>query len=555
TSAVRFVHAAPQLGTVDMGMAADGELPTTMLNTFLFRGVSFGSTAAAGSPSSFGTVDANGYVSAQFGGGVANLAVVPEGGQPGDDALVVRPKTLPNGEAVSAFVIGINGSPEFPLQLWACNETSTVQKVLASCGDGTPLDLQVAFYSTYLNGPFGVEGPRRQPLLDEVSSADTDILVLTTVWSDGDKQAFIDAAKGTFPNSYFAPTDWESEPGDPRAADGTVPPAYDEPPCSDNIVLNPNVDPVGTVKDALDEALDCLRDHCTDGVGEEGTITTNEPGKCFTENCFAQLTAFVVPNGQPCWNAALGILQGHETIAFAREAASTNPKARFAFRGHNPLLVLSRSGINLGTGEAWVLPGSDWRTVVLRVPVSLQNGAAIDLYAANLTHLNEDCFSRPYTGQYGNGKDCNEAFMEEQKLQAQRVIEWVRQNSTDQRRRVVLAIDTDTGPGYGDAIAPVAPDIYASIAAKFGLAVPWNYEPACTFCASNPLVTPPGEDPDTDSTWTQFLMLQNIPTSAVQHTDRIFTEAKYDYDHPEHGAIQIPPSFLYGIRSVIRIHK
>lgn len=534
---VRFVHAAATEGPVDLGFS-DAVEPPASLAGVAFANVDFGGTALPGSSGVFGAVDADGYVSVQMIGEISFGAATA-----GQDAVrAVCTRSAPPGTASTLFLIGSESDPAFPLELWGCSE-SAASDVLADCGSVAPVDLTFALYNVYLNGVWAVEAPRREPLLASVPGVEADVLVLSEAWSDEDKLAFVQAAKERFPYAHWVSTDFATEADDPRDVGGQVPPAYEEAPCAQ-------------VLPDLNEALDCVRDACTDVGTEDGYLVTKDTTGCLTKNCIAKLMALSAPAGQACWRCMLLELQSFHTIGETRQVCAEEPLARYSYDGMAAPLLLSRYPLSDKT--ATVLPATAWRAVVLRATLELDDGLKVDVYGGNLAYLHEDCLTRPYTGHYGNGASCPDAYVQEQLLQADRLVGWIKERSTLLRRPALVALDTDTGLGFDGegqaALAERSPEVFHALQAGLAVAAPADYVPLCTRCRDNPLTTPPTMTPSGTSTWTQHLFLQNLPVAEVRSMDRLLTEAVHDFTDGEQS-YKIPPSPHYGIRSTVRVRR
>ncbi len=71
--------------------------------------------------------------------------------------------------------------------------------------------------------------------------------------------------------------------------------------------------------------------------------------------------------------------------------------------------------------------------------------------------------------------------------------------------------------------------------------------PLCTFCSTNP-VTNPDSDPNATSVWIDHILLDNLPSSSVRSTARVF-----DKDVVPVGDEMVPLSDHFGMRSVITV--
>jgi hypothetical protein len=248
-------------------------------------------------------------------------------------------------------------------------------------------------------------------------------------------------------------------------------------------------------------------------------------------------------------------LNSYETIAFARQAIATEPRARFNYRGGNGVVVLSKYPV--GTPEMWVLPSTQWRTIVVRAPITLPDGPPLDVYCTALTAPLTDCALRPYTGDYGNGQTCEKGWAEENLLQSKKLVDYLSKHAGATKRRSVILSELYAGRGYDDGTNDVITaqylPSYDTVRNALGLGVPLGYTPRCTRCADNPIVTAPGATPTGISSWTSQILLSQIAVPSVKATSIILDEAVVDYD-AGYGK-PIPLSTFYGIRSVVRLEK
>src|SRR5262249_40281978 len=158
---------------------------------------------------------------------------------------------------------------------------------------------------------------------------------------------------------------------------------------------------------------------------------------------------------------------------------------------------------------------------------TLDNGADVDFYCYDGVSVPLDCLSRPYTGDYANGKQCPDSWVEDQKLQLQKMVNYVARKSGPSHARSVIAGDFWVGPavpkeltkGGQRDIAALLPDNYQILSSAFGLSTPAGFKPECTLCTDNPMTTAPGAQPTGSDVWTRFIFQQNIPVSQVRSTE------------------------------------
>jgi hypothetical protein len=539
---LRFVHAAPDLGPLDVGYSDSEKLPAR-LTAVSFASMSFGSTSPAGS-SPAGKIDENGHVQIQLAGGVLLLGASPAGTA---QASLVLGHTFDRSAAHTAFVVGTESRPEFPTELWTCDEVK-VSGPLAKCGNGVSRDVKVDVVNLQLTGPFiHYFSARRDRVPAPVAQLGSDFVCVTETWSDSDKEAIVNASKAEYPHSFFAKHDWTTKIDDPSDAHGNTPPTPTKPPCWQSL-------------GDMTTTIDCVRDYCATPAGSDEGVPVDDLGNCMTKSCGSAGAIQLMtgtPDDKACWSCLFTQLASGERISFIRSACSSNPNARFAFRGADGILMLSRRPIS--SPEVWVLPATEWRVSIYRAPITLDNGANLDAYCTVLTTPASSCLTRPYTGQYGgDGKDCVEQWANELILQSGKLVNWVRAKSTALKTKAVIAGEFYSGPGLDDGAANVIkarhPSAYEKLAAAFALAVPEGYVPKCTFCADNPIVSPPGTPPAGESTWTTSVFLSNIPITMVRSAEITLRDPVVSVSVPgDAGTLMIPVSTYYGFRSVVGI--
>jgi hypothetical protein len=539
---MRFVHAAPGVGALDFGVSDAAKLPANLTVPF-FRNIAFGATSPAGT-SPGGKIDGNGYLEVQAGGGKLLLAAAPAGKV---QASLAFSHTFDNGSAYTMFIVGTETRPDFPTEIRTCDETK-ITGPLAKCGNGIPKDLTVDVVNLQLNGAFAVyESSRRKPAIDAVAALGSDVVCVTEIWSDADKQAIVDAAKAQYPHSYFAKHDWSTKVDDPKDAQGQTPPEPSAAPCAQSAPK-------------MKTALDCIRDNCASPAGSEDGKAAEGFSSCLTSKCAAGgllplLTG--TPEDRACWSCIFTQILSYETVSFVRDKCATEPRARHVFRGADGILLLSKYPI--AGPEAWVLPATEWRVSVYRAPVTLDNGANLDAYCTVLTTPATSCLTRPYTGAYGNnGKDCIEQWTNELILQSGKLVSWVKAKSVALKAKAVVAGEFCAGPGYNDGTKDVLkaryPDAYSKLVEALAVGIPEGYVPKCTFCANNPIITPPPNPPTGDSSWTTMVLLGNIPVTTVRSAEITLKAPVVSVTGAgDAGTLMIPVSSYYGFRSVLRI--
>jgi hypothetical protein len=539
-TAFRFIHAASGTDAVDMGaISSQTELPVA-LDMMAFVNVSYGNVGETPDSSAWGSADANGYVQVQLGGASMKFGVKMTSDT---QALWGRAQKVENGKSYSFFLIGTPDHPEFPRELWVCSETDQSSSVYTKCG-GVPYNFSATLYGTLLNGVVaGKEPPRRDMLKDAVSKMKSDFVCLWDVWADTDKQMLIDAAKSSYSNNFVAPTDWKMKPTDPTTLDGKTPDPYANPACANSSAK-------------LDALTACWKKNaCVDPATDDGALSlTKDAMSCMTL-CLAESQALIggSQDDKACFSCVTNQMNAHEKISFAKDSCTNNIDARFGYQGHQSFAMLSKFPF-VSTPEYIILPDWEWRMVVIRAPVRLDNNAIVNVFCGNFTHVPTACLTRPYAGPYGEGKSCTDgAFAIQKQNQVQKLLAYLQAETSAHNRQSIVMLDSDTGPSYsqGDNKILTEKDLttYNSLAARLAPAVPSDYIPACNFCSSNPW-NPAGGD----SFLLSHIFLNGIPVTTVQSNTITQTEAVYDYTPSgDAGTTKVPASPYYGVTSTIKI--
>jgi len=530
-SKIRLIHASPNVGNVDLGIADANKLPAKMSPAVFFKNIPYQTTSPPGA-SQNGEIDANGYAQRQTSGGRLPLLITETGQLEGMQLLGRR---LDAGIGLTIFLAGRRGSTEFPLEVFACDEVKGTG-ALAACADAPAVSFTVDSMNPQLTGAFVIgEKERRPAVIQRLAELESDVVCVTEIYSDADKEALVAAARGRFPHSQYLKADLETAPTDARDSRGNVPPARTRPPCDGErrgILLN--------------GALDCFRDNCAEPKGSEEAIATSLPTACLEQNCVGSVAPLAGTSDledDVCWVCLLSHYQSYRSIAKARSACTTNPKAVYAYDGASGVLLLSRHPLT--DQETYVLPSTDWRSDIVRARVTLDNQAQVDVYCGQTNAVSPDCTSRPYTGAYGDGEVCDRGWANEQKLHFERVRDWVRLRSGTTHAKAVLVGDFYAGPGVPGKIDSVEVETYQILSDAFALAIPPGEEPKCTLCSDNPLNSQ-------KSTRTRHLFLNAMPITAVRVSDTILKEPVVDLTVGG-TPMKVPVAQYYGLRTVLRV--
>lgn len=411
----------------------------------------------------------------------------------------------------------------------------------AGSGGGTrpplgPNDVVVDTFNVALAGAFiPYEAQRRPALIDAIASLDSDIVCLQEVWEQADKEAIKSAAAAKLPSAVFFKHDLSTPIASPVDLEGNTPPPKTAPPCSKPALA-----------DALNKAVDCLRDKCSTDPGNEQAQTTS--AGCAQEKCLLEAAALLEsPESQQCYGC-LAPLMPASTFAEIREECVHETNSGLAFEGQSGVMILSKHPLT--NAEAYVMPGSWNRRVVLRATAELENGAKVDVYCNHTTPIFTGLIY-PYTGSYGAGPDPN-PWVNEQLLQAKLLTSYVAQKSGDGRAIILGDFNASHEVKIGNDVV-IKGDGAGSLElldGAFASGVASGYQPACTYCPENNNV----EDNDPGAPeWLDHIFLKGIAASAVTWTERTFTEKVVPVKSPEGEDIKTELSDHYGLRSFVTI--
>lgn len=410
-----------------------------------------------------------------------------------------------------------------------CGESSTTRE---------PEEVIVDAFNVALAGSFiPYEAQRRQPIADAIAAHDADILCLQEVWTQADKERIRDAAAEAFPHSVFFENNLDTPIDDATDQRGEIPPAPTTVPCPDEIFD----DEMLTIKEQMDDAIDCVRDACS-------TIPDSDEGRTSSAACASGCSLEVAPllfgsdpQHQRCYACIIPQLPT-ATFAEMRASCPTVVNQDLAFGGQNGVMILSRHPLK--NTENWVIPGTWNRRSILKATVELPNGAELDTYCNHLTPIftvpPNSINTFPYTGQYGNGMTGPEGWQAEQELQAEKLIDYVASRSAN--RPAVILGDFNAGLAYPEQeIVGEGEETFNILEAAYTPAYTADYTPLCTFCTTNLVTTTEA------SVWIDHIFIHNLDESAVRSTARIFDEDVV----PVGGDTLVPLSDHFGMRSVV----
>ncbi len=418
--------------------------------------------------------------------------------------------------------------------------TLSVLALLVGCGSEgettpppEPQDVVVDTFNVAFAGAFiPYEAERRQPIVDAIAASDADILCLQEVWTQADKELIRDAAIDAFPHSALFEDNLQTPIDDATDQQGAVPPPPTTVPCGET-----DIGEGVTIADQMNEAVDCVSANCSTMPGSEDGRTTSIG--CAGSACVGAVGGLLFGDveQQRCYTC-LATQLPTATFAEIRTSCTTVVEQDLAFEGQNGVMILSKHPLE--NAQELVVPGTFNRRTILSATVKLPNGAELDTYCNHLTPIFTD-FTFPYTGQYGDGMTGAAGWQAEQELQAQKLINYVNENS-DGRPAVILG-DFNAGHAYPaeEIVAEGEPtlDLLESV---FPPAYTTDYAPLCTFCSTNPVA---GTEV---SVWIDHILLHNLSADSVVSTDRI-----YDEDVVPVDGQMVPLSDHFGMRSVITV--
>lgn len=395
-----------------------------------------------------------------------------------------------------------------------------------------PIDVKVDTFNIGLAGAFLPNSAERTLAMpDALAASDADILCLQEVWLQSDKDAILSATKSQFPYTVSFKHDLSTPVDDPTDQNGQVPPPRTTPPCG-----------AADIDVKVQAAIDCIRDKCSTIMGSDEGFTTSTD--CAQKNCLTEATAllFGTPEELTCYGCLAASLPT-EKLSDIRSQCTTDPNAGLAFGGQSGVVILSK--FPLAGSEAWVIPGTYNRRVIINATANLPNGAKVDVFCNHLSPMFKD-FTRPYVGDYGEGKTTAEGWSAEQLLQSNKLIAYV--NAKSGSRPAIILGDFNSGREYSVGGQIVANEESSAtldrLESVFLPAVAADYVPACTYCSTN-------ANNDTSSPdWIDHIFLFNKTAADVKSTQRVYDQDVVPVDDGG-STVNVPLSDHYGLRAVL----
>ena len=536
---VRVLDLLACTAPIDVGIADDDRVGAK-LHAVVGKGLTFGSSPPKDEGGTIGPIDADGYLITD------NFGLFFGAADEGESSCFAATEVAGSSSALTAsmFVVGKPSAWQYPRQFLKCNENEG-DGVLARCelslGEQKS-QITVGVFAAELVGAYSPrEAERRAFIADEIASLKTDVLCVTEVARQEDREAIIEAAEKTgFKYVALPQSDRNTPFTDATDSSGAVPEPDDDPPCAPE-------PPVEGLTDAFDALMECAMDECSSIAGsEDGHVVEID---CVTKMCFSTILSLMGGGReeQRCLSCLQGGVNDFSSFKDIRTRCTSDVQGGWTFDGHSYTLLLSRHPLKEESIQTFVLPSTLVRRSVIRATVEF--GPGIDLYCS---HLGDTYGSIVvYAGQYGDGQSSTKAWANEQLLQANKLCSYVSSESAKRPAIIAGMMNASRERKNDDGAVLVLDNAGApSLAALEQCFVPGTtpgYVPACTECAVNPL----SED-EAPGYWTSHIFLSGLDASVVKSTERFFLTPQVVVA-VDGGTDKIPLSTSYGLQSTISL--
>jgi hypothetical protein len=510
TSAYRFVNATSGGQSIDMGPPATlvngvASLPNTVSKPFwLPQPLAPGGAEPAGTDGVSLPIDASGY--AQFIPQQFNFALSFDGDSANKAIAIFT--TAPNiADVASLYVIGDPTNNAYPVGGLYCHDVGSIDSRggdagvgdqdggLTSQDDGllaqcTPTKLPVLSIDMINVALYGANAPftsdRQARIYSEIAARQTtDAMCIFEADDATGRTGIAAAAKGRFPYSYVVTTDEGTQPTNPVDQR----PMPSTPPCS-------GVD--------ISAAINCVNQNCSTAPNDPNMSgTLNQTTNCIASQCAGPFVGF--RSNAACFDCVVSKLSGLETIGSTNSDCTTDDHPAFAFGGQAPTMILSRYPFVPNSTQAYILPATGYRRVVLKAQVQLEDNHAVDLFCAQAISPLIDT-SLPYSGNFGqdNAATGENGWEDEQDLQTKEAVAWIKQQADADNLPAIIGADwhatvpcgsyapADAGPYPTPPACPqtglgsLSPEVIQTIDQRWGgpfqRADPPGYVQSCDFC-------------------------------------------------------------------------
>jgi hypothetical protein len=403
----------------------------------------------------------------------------------------------------------------------------------AGAAGGSSTTLVVETVGTNLFGADAeYENDRRPAIVAAIAKNDADVLCLSDVLREEDKQAIADAAKGAFPYAFWGKHGAADQPADPTLEDGTKLPPATTPPCGPKQLA------------ALEDGIACAEMHCSSIPSDpSGHVSTLD---CVSSQCATPLLPLIVggPEERRCASCFEANLTSYASWSEIKKKCETEPTAGFVFDGQTDTMILSRRPLE--QAESVVLPSSLFRRDVLHG----KHPAGVDVYCAHLQTVFLGTLI-VYPGPYAGTMTGPPAWAEENRLEALKLRNLVKARSGTSPAILLGNLESSVASTSGGVAVVDANGGAATLGVltptPFVLGVAPGYAPACTECPENPLaqIAAPGM-------WTHHILLAGIDPTRVVATTRGARDASVSVTTPT-GPGMVPLSSHYSLRSTIAL--
>jgi hypothetical protein len=472
---LRLVNAVSSGQSINVGYPSPTSLPASVAMTILPQAILPGGVEPpASNVLSFQSVDAEGYSPLPPNAKIA-FGVVLQGGT----AAQFTFNTPGEQDIQTVFAIGDSGDKSHPIRGLQCEDSADAPgntPLLASCALTTLPSLAVDTFNTALYGadaPFNDE--RKQAVYGAIAARQSDLMCV--IESAIDYKAIVANATTNLPYSYYLVTDLDTQPTDPTDKMGNTPSPPTAPPCA-------GVDP-----SIVQSIYQCTAQQCTSSGDSGGSVSAIN---CLSAACADSYTQlyFQSPQDDACVDCIIYYTTSELPLSVGQTACTTDSRQPFAYQGMNATLMLSR--YPLANTQAYILPSTGFRRVILYAQVMLEDNQTVDFFCGHLVSPLIDA-DLPYVGNYGTDIAGQEnGWEDEQDLQARRAVAWIRATA---KHPAIIAGDwhatsqvTEPGPEGGTTVVldPLSVEVMKlfdqSLGGAFVRAEPSPYQPVCQYC-------------------------------------------------------------------------
>jgi hypothetical protein len=488
---LRIVNALSGPQSINVGAVSSTTLPQSIGSTVFPQSISIGDVSSPGS-TVLGPADGTGYLSFEAYGATLGLVLA-------NDTSAFAAFEVTEGRQ-SVFAIGDPQNNTHPIRGLVCPERpvtttpdASAAALLAPCVQTDLPTLSIDTVDTSLYGagaPY--EGERRDAVYAAIAARPSDVICLTDIDDQSDKDGVASAAKSAFPYVYEITTDLTTRPTDPAQADGGIPPTPTAPPCN------------GVGASDLQAIFACTASKCSTTGDMTGTLAFTDD--CLSQACTPPFTQVYGhgDQGNACFDCVVDYLTSFQTLAYAQSECTSDARSPFAFNGQSTAMILSR--YPLANTDSYVLPSTGWRREILYAEIELED-VPVDFYCVELTTPGLDA-DEPYVGSYGQdvttvlsdgGVSLENGYEDEQNLQVQRAIGYIRQKSAQTGRAAIITGLWNSSvaaqdPAGNTLVAGASPEVTRALddsydGGAFVRAAPAGYQPACEQCPTNPYDT------------------------------------------------------------------